>query len=148
MDCTKRRRTNPQRGASFRDVRALVFDCNAYRGRIKAPRRRGSKGTPLARFPPFVLCRGAKNERKKYFTDFYCMDIFMPILFVPILYMPISFVRTKEIGERKTAGGAPDPVTERIFKMRSGYIAIESETRRHPLWTRGAAEGKQTECLD
>ena len=67
------------------------------------------------------------------------MDIFMPIL-----YMPISFVRTKEIGERKSAGVPPGPAAERIFKMRSGDIAIEGETRRHPLWTRGAAEGKQT----
>ena len=58
--------------------------------------------------------------------------------------MPISFVRTKEIGERKTAGVPPDPAAERIFEMHSGDIAIESETRRHPLWTRGAAEGKQT----
>ena len=60
------------------------------------------------------------------------------------IFMPISFVRTKEIGERKTAGVPPDPAAERIFKMRSGDIAIESETRRHPLWTRGAAKGKQT----
>ena len=60
------------------------------------------------------------------------MDIFMPILFVPILYMPISFVRTKEIGERKTAGVPPGPTTERISEMRSGDIVIESETRRHP----------------
>ena len=64
------------------------------------------------------------------------------------IFMPISFVRTKEIGERKAAGVPPDPAAERIFKMRSGDIAIIKETRRHPLWTRGAAEGKQTECLD
>ena len=51
---------------------------------------------------------------------------------MPILYMPISFVRTKEIGERKTAGVPPDPAAERISEMRSGDIVIESETRRHP----------------
>ena len=53
----------------------------------------------------------------------------MPILFVPILYMPISFVRTKEIGERKAAGVPPDPAAERIFKMRSGDIYTDLSRR-------------------
>ena len=93
----------------------MVFDRNAYRGRIEAPRQRGSKGTPLARFLGSFFAAGQRMNEKSILH----ISIVWIFLF-PFLFVPISFVRTKEMGERKAAGVPPDPATERIFKMRSG----------------------------
>ena len=62
---------------------------------------------------------------------------------MPILYMPISFVRTKEIGERKTAGVPPDPAAERIFKMRSGWRGIQGDSLGALSPVRSLPRGKE-----
>ena len=54
-----RRWSNPQRGASVRDVRALLFDRKPYRAHLKNALGNGVQGEPLAPFlSPISLWRG------------------------------------------------------------------------------------------
>ena len=61
-----------QRGASFRDVRALLFDCFDPERISKMRSEMGSGGNPGA-FSWFVLCRATKNEHKFLQKTIYCL---------------------------------------------------------------------------